>query len=98
MPTIDSDALRTLATRLDSEVGGAVADALTALGKAQSIEYANFTNVHPALAAAYVEAWNFENRDLQRKRNVATEFRDRMTKTADDWDAAEQHNIIKQGG
>lgn len=98
MPTVDTDALRAVAERFESEVGAQLDKAKQSLARAQGIEYSNFTNVHIPLAVVYVEAWNFENRDLETKRQNVTTFRDKLKKTADDWDSAEQASTIKPGG
>ena len=97
MATVDTDALRAVAGRFETEVGAHLAKAKSALGQARSIEYSNFTNVHIPLAVVYVEAWNFENRDLDRKVDNAGEFAARLKKTAADWDAAEHKSTIKPG-
>ena len=97
MATVDTDALRAVADHFETEVAGHLAKAKSALGQARSIEYSNFTNVHIPLAIVYVEAWNFENRDLDRKVANAGEFAGRLKKTAADWDAAEHKSTVRPG-
>lgn len=89
MPYVDPPGLRTVAGRFDSEVSKHLDEAISALKGAEPILSDNFTNVHLPLAIVYVEAHNFENTDLERKKTNATEFKNRLTKTANDWDAAE---------
>jgi hypothetical protein len=87
--TIDTNALRALAQRFDSEVGKHVTDARDKLASVRALEYSNFTTVAWTLATAYVEAANFENRDLETKQHTATDYGVALKKTADDWDTAE---------
>lgn len=98
MSTIDPDGLRATAAGFETEVANTVSTARSTLasGPAQSILGDNFTNVHVALASVYVEAYNFAQRDLQRKHDDAVEFRTRLVKTADDWEAAERHSTVKK--
>ena len=96
--TIDTAALRALAGKFDTEVGQRISEARALLETATSIEYANFTAVTWPLATAYVEAINFELRDLDSKRSTASSYGVALTKTADDWDAAEQANTVETGG
>lgn len=98
MAHVDTDALRRLADDFENKVGTTLAAARTTLAAAQGIEYSNFTNVHLPLAAVYVEAFNFQNRDLETKRNTAAQFRTNLRATADAWDQAEQHNTIAPDG
>lgn len=98
MATVDTDALRAVAGRFETEVAANLAKAKSALGQARSIEYSNFTNVHIPLAVVYVEAWNFANRDLDRKVDNAGEFAGRLRKTAADWDEAEHKSTVQQDG
>lgn len=98
MVRVDTDALRRFADRFESEVGSALAAASTALQGAQAIEYTNFTAVHIPLAAVYVEAWNFHNRDLATKRQAASTFRTNLDATADHWDEAERASTIHPDG
>lgn len=96
--TVHTDALRGLAGRFDSDVGSHLDAALAELDGASSIEYANFTAVAATLAVAYVEAINFQKRDLQRKRDTATSYGIALKKTADDWDAAESASTVRIAG
>jgi hypothetical protein len=98
MAQVDTDALRRLADDFETNVGTKLAAARTTLAAAQGIEYSNFTNVHLPLAAVYVEAFNFQNRDLETKRTTAAQFRTNLRATADAWDQAEQHNTMNPGG
>jgi hypothetical protein len=98
MAHVDTDALRRLADDFENNVGVKLAAARTRLADAQGIEYSNFTNVHLPLALVYVEAFNFQNRDLETKRTTASQFRTNLRATADAWDLAEQHNTVTPGG
>jgi hypothetical protein len=46
----------------------------------------------------YVEAWNFHNRDLETKRQTATELKVGLDTTATQWEQAEQASTIRQEG
>lgn len=96
--TIDTAALRALAGKFDSEVDQRLGEARALLETATSIEYANFTAVTWPLATAYVEAINFELRDLDAKRSTASAYGAALTKTADDWDAAEHASTVEARG
>jgi hypothetical protein len=96
--TIDTDALRALAGRFDSDGGAHLDAARTKLAAVRPLEYSNFTTVAWTLATAYVEAANFQNRDLETKRQTATSYGAALKKTADDWDSAEAASTPKTGG
>lgn len=96
--TVDTDALRALAGRFDSEVGKHLDDARSKLASVRELEYANFTTVAWTLATAYTEAANFENRDLETKRETASSYDTTLTKTANDFDAADAASKPKTGG
>jgi hypothetical protein len=96
--TIDTAALRALAAKFDSDVGRHVDEARTLLGAATSIEYSNFTAVTWPLASAYVEATNFQLRDLETKRSTVNSYGVALAKTADDWDAAEHASTVETDG
>ena len=98
MPDVDPEALQRLAQRFETEVGGAIANAKTALDQAQVIEYSNFTNVHIPLATVYVEAWNFAHQDLDRKQRNAAAFHEKLVQTAQDWIDAEHASSVKVDG
>jgi hypothetical protein len=93
--TIDTDALRALAQRFDTEVGKHLADARAKLAAVRPLEYSNFTTVAWTLATAYVEAANFENRDLETKQHTTADYGAALKKTADDWDTAEAASTPK---
>jgi hypothetical protein len=84
--TIDTDALRAIAGKFDTEVGKHLDEAMADLAGVKDLEYANFTTVAWSLATAYVEAANFQARDLQTKRQWTKDYDKRLAKTADDWD------------
>jgi hypothetical protein len=93
---VDTDALRRFANQFDTEVAAKLAASGTALRGAQAIEYSNFTTVHVPLAAVYVEAWNFHNRDLESKHQTAADFKAGLEATAEHWDEAERASTIRQ--
>jgi hypothetical protein len=95
---VDTDALRRFAKQFETEVGTKLAAAGTALQGAQAIEYSNFTTVHIPLAAVYVEAWNFQNRDLETKHQTAGQFKAGLDATAEHWDEAEEASTIHPDG
>jgi hypothetical protein len=98
MGTIDTDAVRQHADQFEDSVGAALQRARTALQRAQAISYSNFTAVHLPLALVYTEAWNFHNRDLETKRETATDFRTNLYDNAALWDEAEAHSIVRTDG
>jgi hypothetical protein len=98
MVHVDTDALRRYGSQFETEVRAKLEAAGTALQEAQAIQYTNFTTVHIPLAAVYVEAWNFHNRDLETKRQTATDFKDRLDTTAAQWEQAEEASTIRQEG
>jgi hypothetical protein len=96
---IDPESVSRLAERLENEVGGHLAEAKAILAGAESVSYSNFTAVHKSLAMAYVEAWNFHNRDLESKNQTAAEFRSRLDTTVDTWlKADEASDVLRTRG
>jgi hypothetical protein len=96
MNRITPSDLRQEAKKFESAVGSALADAAALLesSEAQSVEYANFTAVHPALASVYAEALHFFSRDIASKRETALEYRTRLETTADNWQEAEDSSNV----
>jgi len=95
---VNPDELRRIAGRYQSDVAPHLASATTALGQTSSIEGSNFTAVCAPLAIVYVEAVNFETRELQTKQQQATTFQNSLDATADTWAKAEDASTIKPGG
>ena len=98
MNQVDTEALRHQADRFEDDVAAKIAAALNDLQGAQAIAYSNFTTVHIPLALVYTEAWNFQNRDLQTKKETAGQFAKNLDSTADDWDAAEDKSTMSTYG
>jgi hypothetical protein len=96
MVHVNTAAIRRLAGDFETEVGANLTAARTALQAAQGIEYSNFTAVHVPLAVAYVEAWNFHNRDLESKTDVARTVTANLEIDADNWDEADRASTVRE--
>lgn len=94
---VDPDALHRVAARYQSDVAPHLSAALAELGQANGIERGNFTAVCAPLAIVYVEAVNFETRELQAKQQNATTFQSSLNATADAWAKAERANTVTPG-
>jgi hypothetical protein len=94
---VDPDALHGVAARYQYDVAPHLSTALTALGQTSGIERSNFTAVCAPLASVYVEAVNFETRELQTRQQNASTFQSSLHATADAWAKAEQANTITPG-
>lgn len=98
MGIIDTDRLRDLGAQYENDVASKLYAANQTLQNARSIEYSNFTTLHPPLAIVYVEAWNFENTDIEQKGQAAQDFHLNLRSSADAWDQAEDKNTLRPDG
>lgn len=98
MGKIDTDAIRRLADQFQTDVGAKLYAAKNTLQKAKEIEYSNFTTLHVPLAITYVEAFNFQNTDVEQKAQAADDFRLNLRSSADAWDKAEHANTQHPDG
>lgn len=95
---VDTDGLRTAAARYTSEVAPRIAEALTAIAagtSAHDVQSSNFTNLHIPLALVYVEAYNFQKRNLESRSEDAATFDTNLRSSAKHWDDAEHLSTVK---
>jgi len=94
--TVDPDALRALATQLDSQLTPIFLETLESF-EAAEISGPAFSLYGAELALTYPGTQHFAMRDLQTKAQAVQSIIDRLNSTAETWRTAEQHNTV-QGG